>query len=165
MRSKSQLARSSALRISRSEWPRLRPVHHDERVPFRMDRWAFRYPEKGWPIFISHAEQHRAKKRAFLPQRRSSRLSTPAPVPITASAVGAQKANQRNGECEMWNAELQCGGRTGHAADRANPGRSIPHSAFRTPHSWLLLAERYHWAAERIIARRHAGALTSPRVM
>jgi len=60
-----------------------------------------------------HPEQGERLDRSLLPApcslpcyRRNRRLITPAPVPITASAVGAQKANQRNGECEMWNAEL-----------------------------------------------------------
>ena len=68
-----------------------------------------------------------------------------------------------NAKCGMRNCSAEV--EPGMRPIEPNPGRSIPHSAFRTPHSWLLLAERYHLAAERIIARRHAGALTSPRVM
>ncbi len=47
---------------------------------------------------------------------------------------GIKPIHEANAECEVRNAELQCRGRTGNAADRANDGRSIPHSAFRTPH-------------------------------
>src|SRR5437773_11037066 len=37
-----------------------------------------------------------------------------------------------NAECGVWNAELQCRGRTRNAADRANAGKSISYCEFRT---------------------------------
>ena len=55
--------------------------------------------------------------------------------PYSFASIMIPRAMQGNAECEVRNAELQCRGRTGNAADRANAGRSIPHSAFRTPHS------------------------------